>query len=323
MDYETISNNNASVAQNHVLYSIGKDLMKLLSALPVDNINKKNAETKLADILEKYSGNKSNREVQMTLSEDDFAEIESVYNSITTTYRIEFEVLAESYRKNKVALERNTRRLSNMQSKESDEVVKKLRAKKNQVEASILETDVEIHLCHEKAGASNIKLAQLEKQIKDLSKRVSVDAADEKKDVLANQLVGELETFLFSLKQNKKSSLERRIRTTLNSLMHKEYFIGRVEVVLDSDAMDILLYTPNDDLIDKDTLSKGEKQLYATSLLKSLVDESGIQFPVFIDSPLQKFDKSHSSKIISEFYPSISRQVVLFPLLHKELTKPE
>ncbi|WP_289200539.1 AAA family ATPase [Phocaeicola sartorii] len=323
MDYETISNNNASVAQNHVLDSIGKDLMKLLSALPVDNINKKNAETKLADILEKYRGNKSNREVQMTLSEDDFAEIESVYNSITTTYRIEFEVLAESYRKNKVALERNTRRLSNMQSKESDEVVKKLRAKKNQVEASILETDVEIRLCHEKAGASNIKLAQLEKQIKDLSKRVSVDAADEKKDVLANQLVGELETFLFSLKQNKKSSLERRIRTTLNSLMHKEYFIGRVEVVLDSDAMDILLYTPNDDLIDKDTLSKGEKQLYATSLLKSLVDESGIQFPVFIDSPLQKFDKSHSSKIISEFYPSISRQVVLFPLLHKELTKPE
>ena len=57
--------------------------------------------------------------------------------------------------------------------------------------------------------------------------------------------------------------------------------------------------------------------------MKSLVDESGIQFPVFIDSPLQKFDKSHSSKIITEFYPTISRQVVLFPLLHKELTQSE
>ena len=50
---------------------------------------------------------------------------------------------------------------------------------------------------------------------------------------------------------------------------------------------------------------------------------SGIEFPVFIDSPLQKFDKSHSSKIITEFYPSISKQVVLFPLLHKELTEDE
>lgn len=323
LDYNTISSNNASVAQNHVLDSISKDLVNLLSTLPVENTHMVVAQKKLADILDKYRGNKSNREVQITLSDDDFAEIESVYNSITTTYRIEFETLAESYRKNKVALERNTRRLSNMQSKENDEVVKKLRAKKNQLEANIQSTDGEIRLCHEKAGASNIKLAQLEKQIKNLSKRVSVDDADEKKDALANQLVGELEAFLLSLKQNKKSSLERRIRTTLNSLMHKEDFIGRVEVVFDSDAMDILLYTPSDDLIDKDSLSKGEKQLYATSLLKSLVDESGIQFPVFIDSPLQKFDKSHSSKIISEFYPSISRQVVLFPLLHKELTKAE
>ena len=57
--------------------------------------------------------------------------------------------------------------------------------------------------------------------------------------------------------------------------------------------------------------------------MKALVDESGIDFPVFIDSPLQKFDKSHSNKIITEFYPSISKQVVLFPLLHKELTEPE
>lgn len=323
LDYGTIISNNASVAQNNVLDSISMDLVKMLSTLPLANTHKLEAQKKLSNILNKYRGNKSNREVQMTLSDADFAEIESVYNSITTTYRIEFENLAESYRKNKVALERNTRKLSNMQSKENDEIVKNLRTKKNLVEADILSTDGEIRLYHEKAGASNIKLTQLEKRIKDLSKRVSVDDADEKKDALANQLVEELELFLFSLKQNKKSSLERRIRTTLNSLMHKEDFIGRVEVVLDSDAMDILLYTPNNDLIDKDTLSKGEKQLYATSLLKSLVDESGIQFPVFIDSPLQKFDKSHSSKIISEFYPSISRQVVLFPLLHKELTRAE
>lgn len=57
--------------------------------------------------------------------------------------------------------------------------------------------------------------------------------------------------------------------------------------------------------------------------MKALVDESGIQFPVFIDSPLQKFDKSHAAKIITEFYPQISKQVVLFPLLYKELTPEE
>ena len=210
-----------------------------------------------------------------------------------------------------------------MQSKESDEVIKNLRKQKDEAEQAIQKADEEIRQCHEKVGESNLKLATLEKQIKDLSKRVSVDDADAKKDALASLLSAELDTFLLSLKQNKKSSLERRIRNTLNTLMHKEDFIGRVVVEFDSDAMDILLFTPAGDPIDKDKLSKGEKQLYATSLLKSLVDESGIRFPVFIDSPLQKFDKSHSSKIISEFYPSISKQVVLFPLLHKELTEAE
>ena len=105
--------------------------------------------------------------------------------------------------------------------------------------------------------------------------------------------------------------------------MHKEDFIGSVEVELENDLIDIKLFAANGFELDKSLLSKGEKQIYATSVLKALVDESGIQFPVFIDSPLQKFDKSHASKIISEFYPSISKQVILFPLLHKELTPAE
>lgn len=105
--------------------------------------------------------------------------------------------------------------------------------------------------------------------------------------------------------------------------MHKEDFIGSVEVVISGENMDIELYNKDCMRINKESLSKGEQQLYATSILKALVDESGIEFPVFIDSPLQKFDKSHAAKIITEFYPQISKQVVLFPLLHKELTEQE
>jgi DNA sulfur modification protein DndD len=105
--------------------------------------------------------------------------------------------------------------------------------------------------------------------------------------------------------------------------MHKENFIEDVSVEIKEDIIDINLIDKNGDLIEKDTLSKGEQQLYATALLKSLVDESGIQFPIFIDSPLQKFDKRHSKNILTEFYPSISKQVILFPLLEKELTEKE
>ena len=105
--------------------------------------------------------------------------------------------------------------------------------------------------------------------------------------------------------------------------MHKKDFISHVRVNIMDDVMDIDLLDTNDNIISKDTLSKGEQQLYATALLKALVDESGIKFPVFIDSPLQKFDKFHSKNIIQEFYPSVSNQVVLFPLLEKELSEKE
>lgn len=145
----------------------------------------------------------------------------------------------------------------------------------------------------------------------------------QKKDKLAATLSSELNNFLVELRQEKKASLEERIKRILNTLMHKDDFIHKVVINIIDDYMDIELYAPNGTIINKDVLSKGEKQLYATSILKALVEESGIEFPVFIDSPLQKFDKSHAAKIITEFYPSISSQVILFPLLYKELTPEE
>ena len=322
-DHEAIANNNTATAQNSVLDALSKEMKELLDKMPVNKDSKIDAHTQLEAIIKKYRGHACDRDIQVSLTDDEFAEVEAVYNSLTTTYRIEFETLAEAYRKNKITLERNVKRLSNIQSKESDEVVKTLRDKKNKIEGEIKANEEKQRLGHIQTGELQLKIESYDKMIKELSRKISVDDADEAKDKLASELISELDTFLLSLKKNKKSSLELRIKNTLNTLMHKEDFISHVEVELDSDTMDINLFSSDGNVINKTMLSKGEKQLYATSILKALVDESGIQFPVFIDSPLQKFDKSHSSKIISEFYPTISKQVILFPLLHNELTEAE
>ncbi len=322
-DHEAIANNNTATAQNNVLDALSKELKELFDKMPVNKDSKKDAHTQLETIIEKYRGRACDRDIQVTLTDDEFAEVEAVYNSLTTTYRIEFETLAEAYRKNKITLERNVKRLTNIQSKESDEVIKGLRDSKNRTEAEIKSYEEKQRLGHIRTGELQLTIESYDKKIKELSRKISVDDADEAKDKLASKLITELDTFLLSLKKSKKSSLELRIKNTLNTLMHKEDFISHVEVELDSDTMDVNLFSSDGNIINKNILSKGEKQLYATSILKALVDESGIQFPVFIDSPLQKFDKSHSSKIISEFYPSISKQVILFPLLHKELTEAE
>jgi len=111
----------------------------------------------------------------------------------------------------------------------------------------------------------------------------------------------------------------------LNTLMHKKEFITKVEVDIShtGEDIDITLYNRSNKVIDKGSLSMGERQMYASALLNALVDESDIEFPVFIDSPMQKFDEQHAENIIKHFYPNVSKQVVIFPLINKELTESE
>lgn len=323
IDFKKREANNNQLSRNLIVSDITSDLLLMLERTEMPRELSMLLQQRIQDILGKYKNDVKDNDVQLIMTEDDFEEFMAVYTNITTTYKSEFEHLAEDYRKNKQMLERNSRRLANIQSKEKDELIQEIRKKKNDIEEAIHNKEIEIRFLHERIGTLNQELATTSRQISELSKKVSLDDTDAKKDLVAEQLINELSSFLVSLKQEKKYSLERRIRLILNNLMHKEDFIGRVEVVINGEDMDINLYTIDNNLINKDSLSKGEQQLYATSILKALVDESGIQFPVFIDSPLQKFDKSHATNIITEFYPHISKQVILFPLLYKELTPEE
>ena len=307
--------------QNNLLQAIYDQLIGKL--VPLAGTNGTKMQTAVQDVLESFREEAQDYEPLLSVNRDEFNESQSVYANLTTTYRVEFEHLADDYKKNKQVMSRVQQKLSSMQANESDEIIKQIRAQKSEVEKQIKKLEEEIRALFVKHGSILQDLNMCKKHISEMSKKVSLDDSDVKKDALADELIESLDTFLRNLKEEKKVSLERRLKGIMNKLMHKEDFIGNVAVDVQEDGLDIMLYTPDGKIIRKESLSKGEQQLYATSLLKALVEESGIEFPVFIDSPLQKFDKSHSSKIITEFYPSISKQVVLFPLLHKELTEDE
>ena len=319
-----ISKQNENLSNRNLIISdITSDLLLMIHRADITEGQKVQLQGSVQDILAKYQGNISSEETLTSLSQEDFEEFTSIYTYITSTYRSEFERLTEDYKKNRQILERTARRLSTIQSKENDALIKNIREEKNSIEQEIAKLHDEIKDIHVQIGIKNQELGIITKQVSELSKKVNLSDIDNHKDELAESLISELNEFLFALKQEKKYSLERRIKSILNSLMHKEDFIQHVEVNIVNEDMDIELYSTDENVINKDSLSKGEQQLYATSILKSLVEESGIQFPVFIDSPLQKFDKSHATKIITEFYPQISKQVILFPLLYKELTADE
>ncbi len=214
------------------------------------------------------------------------------------------------------------RQLHDAESKEEDEMIKEFRGKKNDLERQISQAESLIEQNYIRIGELNNELNQLKRQLSELSKKIETADKYKEKDELSKRLTAELREFINKYKVEKKKSLEDRILKSLNELMHKKS-VGKVQVSMIDNDIEIKIFNTIGAEIPKGQMSMGEKQLYATALLKALVDESGIDFPVFVDSPMQKFDEKHAENIISHFYPNISQQVVIFPILKKELTQEE
>lgn len=250
-------------------------------------------------------------------------EFKSIFENIKYSYSQVFKQLVKEDKNNKIFLSKTSRKISQAESNENDLLIKEIRSAKTKIEKAIFEIEKDNRIISEEIGSYQRELTIKSKLKSELSKRVSVDESDRIKDELAERLISELDNFLSKLKSEKKVSLEINIRHELNKLMHKVDFINSIQVDIQGDIIDVRLFDKDRIEIKKESLSKGEQQLYATAILKALVDESEIKFPIFIDSPLQKFDKKHSYKIITEFYPTVSEQVVIFPLLEKELSEIE
>lgn len=58
-------------------------------------------------------------------------------------------------------------------------------------------------------------------------------------------------------------------------------------------------------------MSAGEKQIYAISILEALGKTSGRKLPIIIDTPLGRLDSHHRDKLVENYFPTASHQVVI------------
>lgn len=215
------------------------------------------------------------------------------------------------------------KRLAAAEANQEDPILAEDRRKRDALNLKVVQIDDEIAELNKTIGKSDDRKANAEKQISEITKKLKVAEEHRAKDEETEKIIAELQRFITKFKQDKKKSLEAEILKGLRQLMHKKDFIERIEVNIYGEDIEIELYNKRGLKIRKESLSKGEQQMYATALLRGLVEESQIEFPVFIDSPMQKFDEEHAENIIRFFYPTVADQVILFPLINKELTKRE
>lgn len=176
------------LSANSIVSDITSDLLLMVNGIPMDADVSLQLQQQIQNILSKYKKEAHDEQPLLTMSDEDYEEFMAIYSYVTTTYKIEFEHLADDYKKNKQILERNSRRLSNIQSKEKDELIKEIRKSKNEVETSMQNKEQEIRQCKENLGVLTQKMATVTKQITELSKVVSLDDSSEKKISWQNNL---------------------------------------------------------------------------------------------------------------------------------------
>lgn len=126
---------------------------------------------------------------------------------------------------------------------------------------------------------------------------------------LATRVQAALKEYSSDLQAAKLTEFRRVFLECFNRLLRKDEFVQDLEI--DPDDFSILLYTKHGTPIHRNKLSEGEKQIYAVSMLWALTICSGRPLPFIIDTPLGRLDSEHRERIVNEFFPNASHQMVI------------
>ncbi len=236
-----------------------------------------------------------------------------------------FESLINKYNKAKAELYTIEKNIREAEKKAESDYVQNLRTRKEEIDRQIDSIGEDIGKKQNEIEILKDQVIAHKKQKEILSKKINVSDQNCAVDNEATRLIHTIQKFLIRFKDEKKKALAKKLEAKLQSYLHKTNLVKKVIVDINGsgDDVDICLFGYDDKKIDNSILSMGERQMFASALLSALVDETEIEFPVFIDSPMQKFDPQHTKNVLTKFYPSVSKQVILFPLLKKELTEEE
>lgn len=126
---------------------------------------------------------------------------------------------------------------------------------------------------------------------------------------LANKTRNVLSDFVSEITKRKVQKLEQEFADTFSRLARKSDAI--VKAKIDPVSFNVLLFNMSGNIIPKQDLSAGEKQIYAVAMLEALAKTSGRKLPIIIDTPLGRLDSHHREKLINNYFPYASHQVII------------
>lgn len=192
----------------------------------------------------------------------------------------------------------------------NDDEIGPLITRLKEVQREIGMIEVEIKHIDEEMSSLRALLNHVQVKMRGVLVKIYKDENSDSKVKLTKAIQLVLEDYAQNLSRKKLFVLESNLQESLRILMHKKGLIDHVKI--DNVTYGITLYKDGDVTVAKDTLSKGEQQMFTTSVLWALARTSGRPLPFMIDTPLARLDVEHRANLIEKFFPIASHQMIIF-----------
>jgi len=125
----------------------------------------------------------------------------------------------------------------------------------------------------------------------------------------SNKVRHTLDKFGLAMTKKHIRRLEYLILESFHQMIRKDQFINKIEI--DPNSYTLAVYTANHERVLPESLSAGERQLLAVSILWGLSRASGRPLPAIIDTPLSRLDGKHRQNLVDNYFHQASHQVIL------------
>ena len=118
-----------------------------------------------------------------------------------------------------------------------------------------------------------------------------------------------LAEYKIRLQKKKIGTLAETMTKCYKQLANKKNLISRID--MDAVTLDFVYLNADNQIVPKESLSAGEKQLMVISRLWALAICSKKKLPVIIDTPLSRMDSVHRVALIKTYFPNASDQTII------------
>jgi DNA sulfur modification protein DndD len=178
-------------------------------------------------------------------------------------------------------------------------------------EAQAEKTELSVQLSQQKEKIkSHLREAMDTVRALDKLHNVFIDSDEDNRALdYAHKAKTALNEFAKRVAINKIKKIEIEFIQSFKHLARKDDI--KINAKIEPHTFAVKLLNDFGDEIPKKSLSAGERQIYAIAMLDALAKTSGRKLPIIIDTPLGRLDSKHRRKLVENYFPNASHQVII------------